>query len=102
MQASIRDKLISFRDEYATEGFAISGVFGSMARGDENPDSDIDILYRLTKEFHERYKGLDALMRIEEIRMELATGFGSAVDLADEDYLNEVGRRYITAETLRV
>jgi predicted nucleotidyltransferase len=98
MQAGIQDKLRSLRDEYATEGFVISGVFGSMARGDENPDSDIDILYRLTREFHERYKGLDALMRIEEIRLELATGFGTAVDLADEDYLDEAGRRYITAE----
>ncbi len=102
MRPELSQKLRALRDSYALEGFRIRGVFGSVAREEDTPASDIDILYRLDPEFHSRYRGLDALARIEEIRNELALRLGRAVDLADEDSLDEVGRRYVIPETVDV
>ncbi len=102
MRSSIQGQLRILRDKYSEEGFILCGVFGSMARGDEQEGSDIDILYRLEQGFHVRYRGLDALARIDEIRLELESGLGLSVDLADEDCLDDVGRRYVLPERINV
>ena len=102
MRSSIQRQLRILRDKYSEEGFILCGVFGSMARGDEQEGSDIDILYRLEQGFHVRYRGLDALARIDEIRLELESGLGLSVDLADEDCLDDVGRRYVLPERINV
>ncbi len=102
MRSSIQGQLRILRDKYSEEGFILCGVFGSMARGDEQEGSDIDILYRLEQGFHVRYRGLDALARIDEIRLELESGLDLSVDLADEDCLDDVGRRYVLPERINV
>ena len=102
MRSSIQGQLRILRDKYSEEGFILCGVFGSMARGDEQEGSDIDILYRLEQGFHVRYRGLDALARIDEIRLELESGLGLSVDLADEDCLDDVGHRYVLPERINV
>ena len=102
MRSSIQGQLRILRDKYSEEGFILCGVFGSMARGDEQEGSDIDLLYRLEQGFHVRYRGLDALARIDEIRLELESGLDLSVDLADEDCLDDVGRRYVLPERINV
>jgi predicted nucleotidyltransferase len=52
------------------------GLFGSMARGEATPDSDIDLLVR----FNHR-KSLLALVRLER---ELSAALGRKVDLLTE------------------
>ncbi len=47
IKASIR--LLKAR--YAEEGFLLVGIFGSQARRDSKPGSDLDLLYRLTPLF---------------------------------------------------
>jgi predicted nucleotidyltransferase len=56
------------------------GVFGSFARGDFTPESDVDLLARFSKP-----KGLLDLVRIEE---EFAERLGRKVDLAVEGGLS--------------
>jgi len=52
------------------------GVFGSMARGEANKKSDIDLIVRFSKR-----KSLLALVRLER---ELSTALGRKVDLLTE------------------
>ena len=52
------------------------GVFGSMARGEGNQKSDIDLIVRFSKR-----KSLLALVRLER---ELSTALGRKVDLLTE------------------
>jgi predicted nucleotidyltransferase len=61
-------------------GVAVLKIFGSAARGDDAPDSDIDLLI----EFRDR-KGLLELVRLE---IELAEMFGRKVDLVTEGSLS--------------
>lgn len=52
------------------------GVFGSVARGEERPDSDLDLVVRFKKP-----KGLLAIIRLER---ELSEALGRRVDLLTE------------------
>ncbi len=53
-----------------------AGIFGSYARGDQRPDSDLDLLVEFRSP-----KGLLALVRIER---ELSDALGIRVDLLTE------------------
>lgn len=44
MKKELTDKIYQLRQEHAEEGFVILGVFGSCARNEETPESDVDIL----------------------------------------------------------
>lgn len=87
---------------YLSEGFVILGIFGSRARGDHQPDSDLDILYRLEDRFYDRHPGWSAAARLQEIREELCDRIGLEVDLANEGALHAVGKKYILPETVYV
>lgn len=66
------------------------GLFGSYARGDFEPDSDVDLLVRFS-----RPKGLLALVRIER---ELSKRLGKPVDLVTEASVSPHLRERIEAE----
>ena len=68
-------------------------VFGSTARGDTSPDSDIDVLIRFT-----RRRSLLALVRLER---ELSVALGRKVDLLTEASISPYIRKPI-ARDLRV
>jgi predicted nucleotidyltransferase len=63
------------------------GIFGSTARGEATPDSDIDILIRFAKP-----KSLLTLVAIER---QLATALGKPVDLVTEQALHPYLREYV-------
>ncbi|MFC1714321.1 nucleotidyltransferase family protein [Candidatus Poribacteria bacterium] len=65
-------------------------LFGSVARGDESPESDLDILV----EFREPI-GLFALARL---RRELGESLGRDVDLLTAGFLSKYIRPYVEAE----
>ena len=90
------------RARFTDEGFIILGVFGSRARGDNRPDSDLDVLYRLEERFYQRYPAWEAAGRLDEIRKELQLLTGFSVDTANIDLLHEVGKKYILPETVYV
>jgi len=73
--------LEKLKKRYESEGFLIVGIFGSVARGEEDPFSDIDIAYKID---HSRFfpdNAFKKLIRIEEIKKELESIFGKRVDL---------------------
>ncbi|MCF6334830.1 MAG: nucleotidyltransferase domain-containing protein [Spirochaetales bacterium] len=88
--------------KYDNNGFHILGVFGSRARGDFKPDSDLDILYRLDKKFYETNPGLAAIGQLEVIKEDLKQMSGLDIDMANIDSLKTVGKKYILPETVYV
>ena len=57
-----------------------AGIFGSYARGEAKPESDIDFLYR--------YKSPQSLLRTVSIKQALEETLGRTVDLISEKFLN--------------
>jgi len=74
--------LKELKPHYAKEGIEILGLFGSVAREDEDVFSDIDIVYHLNyPKFHEQYHdGFSKLLRLESVAKELEKRFHKPVD----------------------
>ena len=72
-------------------GIAELAVFGSVARGDAGPDSDVDLLYV-------RVPGNDLGMSYFALREDLEELFGRPVDLVAKDGLHRVIRDQVLAD----
>lgn len=79
------------RDICSRYGVSRLEVFGSVSRGEEAPDSDIDVLYDLAPESR---LGWD----IEELSDELSDLIGRPVDLVSRNSLHERLRDEVLAE----
>jgi len=71
-------------------GVKYAALFGSTARGEDNPQSDVDILVRLG-----RPTGMIGYMRLIE---GLESSLKKKVDLVTEDALNKHVRPYVLPE----
>ena len=67
-------------------------VFGSYARGEETPDSDLDLLI----DFKQRISLLDRIA----LKQELGDLLGITVDIARPENLHEIIRENVLAETI--
>jgi len=72
-------------------GIAQLSVFGSVARGDDRPDSDIDLLYV-------RIPGNDLGMSYFALQEDLEKLFGRTIDLVPKDGLHRVIRDQVLAD----
>jgi hypothetical protein len=94
----LRDEVIKNREAIAQAAGAVGAtnirLFGSVARGDERPDSDIDFLVTL-----EPGRTLMDLLRLEA-RLEAL--LGRPVDVATERGLRESVRLTALREAIRV
>ena len=99
---SMMTHLRRLKRELAKEGFIIDGIFGSLARGEFNESSDVDLLYHVEKPFLQRYPGLASLRRLSEIKTILTSKLGRPVDLAPANNLTQTGRTFILSELVRV
>lgn len=102
MNKDIIEPLKIFKKTYEAEGFIIIGVFGSFARSEEKPESDIDILYRLDEVALRKHPGYKFFDLYNKIKIELKCALNLEVDLADEDALGPVGKKYILPELVHV
>ena len=72
-------------------GIAELAVFGSVARGDAGPDSDVDLLYV-------RVPGNDLGMAYFDLQDDLERLFGREVDLVAKDGLHRVIRDQVLSD----
>ncbi|GHF30380.1 nucleotidyltransferase [Amycolatopsis deserti] len=82
----------ALREICARYGIAELLVFGSTARGEDLPSSDIDIMYELRP-------GVRLGWEIEDLNAELTELFGRPVDLVAKRYLNPLLRESVLAES---
>lgn len=71
-------------------------LIGSFARGEQTPDSDIDLLI----DIEENTPNLHALKR--DLKRELEERFGRPVEVASERYLKPYYRKQILQEAIYV
>lgn len=75
------------RDEIeARYGIRLLGVVGSVARGEERPDSDVDITYKAT--------GRTTLFKLAGALGELEDALGRKVDLVDPEMARPEAREW--------
>jgi uncharacterized protein len=63
-------------------GVLTASLFGSTARGDAGPDSDLDIAVRLAESFSDG--GLDYFGRLHDLQERLSVMVGCQVDVIEE------------------
>ena len=92
-RADILSLLESNSPTIRTFGVTQLGLFGSVSRDEQRPDSDVDVLVDLERETFKDYMGL--LDYLEEL-------LGSKVDLVMKDAIKPVIRDRILNETVYV
>lgn len=90
---SVHDQIVELCRRY---GIAELSVFGSVARGEDRPDSDVDLLYVRVPD------STSSLWELWELRDELAQLLGRKVDLIPKDNLHWVIRDHVLAEARNV
>jgi len=83
----IKEKTLPILNEY---GIMYAGVFGSYARGDAGPDSDVDILVRFN-----RKKKHFSLWDLVGFQRKLSEQLGKDVDVVSEDAIVPYFKDYI-------
>src|SRR5580704_12203889 len=76
-------KLRAYESELKAAGIVRLGVFGSVARGDNSPESDVDLLADFDKTKHY------TLLTMGRIENRLADLLGTRVDLSSPEWLKE-------------
>ena len=72
-------------------GVEFLGIFGSVAKGEDTPDSDVDVLVRFGE------NGVKGLMGMVAMERQLGEVFGKKVDLVTRDFLSPYFREDILA-----
>ena len=77
------------------ERFSIEtlGIFGSVSRGEDTPESDVDVLYR----FQEDKGSMSTVVPLMYYLMDL---FGRDVDLISFDYISPLIEKAVRADTI--
>ena len=75
-------------------GVIEASIFGSFTRGEDKPDSDLDLLVR--------YKENVSLFDVSGLKCELEKLLGIKVDLVSKDYLKPRIKKRILQESVRI
>ncbi|MCL4321749.1 MAG: nucleotidyltransferase family protein [Deltaproteobacteria bacterium] len=78
---------------YEKYGITDIGLFGSVVRGENNENSDIDILYEYNPDTHKL-----TLFKLEDFRLYLESLLGRKVDIANKKRLKPYIGRHILEE----
>ena len=94
--------LKELKPKYEAEGFEILGLFGSYARDEATESSDIDILIDTKKEFLDKYRGIQAFEKFDDIKEELKAVLHKEIDFVDRQGLLQRGNEYIVNRAIYV
>ena len=75
-------------------GVTRAGLFGSLVRGEDRPDSDIDLLVEIT--------GKMSLLGFVGLKLRLEAAAGRSVDLVEYDTLKPLIRDEILSEQVTI
>ena len=88
------DTLVGHKDELRARGVRHAALFGSVARGEARPDSDIDIMIELAPD-----ASLDIFAYVE-LKDFIAGLFPGPVDVVNKDALKPYVRPPATADSI--
>jgi predicted nucleotidyltransferase len=98
----ILSQLKELKSDFETDGIHILGLFGSYARDEENEESDIDILIETTPLFLEKYRGLKAYAKLDDLKQTIEKSFNKNIDLVDKTGLLQHNNQFILDKTIYV
>ena len=98
----ILNKLKDINPSIEKDGIRLLGLFGSYSRNEATPSSDIDILIETTPLFLEKYRGLRAFSKLEELKINLENIFHKNVDIVDKQGLIQKNNTYILNKAIYV
>lgn len=93
---SIVAYLKQIKPYYEKKGFIIEGLFGSYARDEATPESDIDILIEIKK------NTTDIYTKKKSLKEDLEKYFHKKVDLARKKYLTPLAKDAIKDDLIYV
>ena len=99
---TILSKLKELNPSYEKDGVKFLGLFGSYSRDEANENSDIDILIETTPLFLEKYQGLKAYVKLDEIKDDLKKTFNKNIDIIDKQGLLQHNNTYILNKAIYV
>lgn len=102
LQSELIQKIREMKRVYDPEGLVLLAIYGSFARGDQNENSDIDILFRYNEIAEAKYIGWNIFGLYDRVKCELETEFQRKVDLTDIDAMSKIGSKYILVDALYV
>lgn len=91
-KVEVLERLAAHRDEIRSAGVKSLSLFGSVARGEERPDSDIDLLVD--------FSGPVSLFQLSALRRRLEAMLGARVDLVPRDGLKPRIRESVLREAV--
>ena len=97
-QDQIISALRAHEQELKQAGIASLSLIGSAARGDERPDSDIDVVVRLTDDA--KLSGFAYFGRLDRLRGQLESILARPVDLIAEPVQKERLRQAIEKDRI--
>ncbi len=86
----LKPKMKQIREICEKNNVAMLGVFGSVSRGEDTDESDIDLLVKLGKPI-----GLIDFIRLED---QFVEALGRKVDLATEDSLHPLIKKNVLSD----
>jgi predicted nucleotidyltransferase len=89
----ILDQLRQHQAELRSAGVEKLSLFGSVARGDDGPDSDVDVVVTLTDEI--TFSGFGYFGALSRLRERIEEITGRSVDIVSEPIEKESLRRSI-------
>lgn len=95
---AVIETLVQLEPRLRERGVGALYLFGSVARGDDGPDSDIDVAIDIEPSARERFNLFD----LGGIQMNLQRELESKVDLVERDSIGERLRARVEADLLRV
>ncbi|HJJ28145.1 MAG TPA: nucleotidyltransferase domain-containing protein [Methanocorpusculum sp.] len=95
---SIRDDVLNRISEHLPEltkrfGVLTLGIFGSVARGEDDVDSDVDVLYLFEE-------GRGGMRDLAGLKFYLEDLFGRETDLISLKYVSPLIQKYVAADAI--